>query len=92
MEIHLRRLVIEGTKPREISSVELADRLCRIHGVDECEIIVTDVDSRTMTLKFTIRGPNINYTELRKAMADSSVAVKGVDEITVSKVRTPTKT
>ena len=92
MEIHLRRLVIEGTKPREISSVELAERLCAIHGVDQCELIVTDVDSRTMTLKFTIIGPNINYAEIRKAMDDSSVAVKGVDEITVSKVRKPAKT
>jgi hypothetical protein len=92
MEIHLRRLVIEGTKPREISSVELAQSLCAIHGVDECELVVTDVDSRTMTLKFTIRGPNINYAELRKAMDDNSVAVKGVDEITATKVRKPAKT
>ena len=92
MSVDIRRLLIEAVKPRETSTLDLTQALCTVNGVEECELVVTDVDARTETVKLTIKGPNINYTELKKAMDDNSLAVKGVDEVNVVKTQKPMKT
>jgi hypothetical protein len=85
MGINIRRLLIEASKPRETSLVDLSKAICSVNGVEECDIVVTDVDARTETVKLTVRGPNIGYDEIMKIMRDSGMSIKGVDEISVSK-------
>ena len=92
MSVDIRRLLIEAVKPRDSSTLELIQALCSVNGVEECDLVVTDVDARTETVKLTIKGPDINYPELKKAMDDNSIAVKGVDEVNVAKARKPVKT
>ena len=70
----------------------LIQALCSVNGVEECDLVVMDVDARTETVKLTIKGPDINYPELKKAMDDNSISVKGVDEVNVAKARKPVKT
>jgi len=91
MSVDIRRLLIEAVKPRETSTLELIQALCSVDGVEECDLVVTDVDVRTETVKLNIKGPHINYAELKKAMDDNSIAIKGVDEVTVVKTRKATK-
>jgi len=83
--INIRRVLIEALKARETSLVELSQALCSANGVDECDMIVTDVDVKTETVKLTVRGSNIEYDELLKILQDNGVSVKGVDEVSVSK-------
>lgn len=83
--INIRRVLIEALKARETSLVELSQALCSANGVDECDMIVTDVDVKTETVKLTVRGSNIEYNELLKILQDNGVSVKGVDEVSVSK-------
>ena len=92
MSVEIRRLLIEAVKPRDTSTMELTQALCTVDGVYECELVVTDVDARTETVKLIIKGPSINYPELKKAMDDNSLAVKGVDEVNVVKTQKPMKT
>jgi len=91
MTVDIRRLLIEAVKPRETSTLELTQSLCSVDGVEECDLTVTDVDVRTETVKLTIKGPHINYAELKKAMDDNGIAIKGVDEVNVVKARKPAK-
>jgi len=89
MEIHIRRVLIEALKPRETPLVELSQAICSVSGVEECDIVVTDVDVKTETVKLTVRGPNIEYDGITKIMQEHGMSIKGVDEISVSKTKQP---
>ena len=87
MTIHIRRVLIEALKARETSLVELSQAICATNGVEECDIVVTDVDAKTETIKLTVRGANIEYSGIVSILQDNGVSVKGVDEVNVSKVK-----
>ena len=72
-------------KPRELSIVELAKALGAVDEKGEVEIIVSEVDSKTETLKVTIRGANINYMLVSKIMDQYGVSIRGIDEINVAR-------
>ncbi|MEM3587426.1 MAG: DUF211 domain-containing protein [Candidatus Jordarchaeaceae archaeon] len=89
----MRRVLIEALKPRETPLVELSQAICSIRGVDECDIVVTDVDVMTETIKLTIKGQNIDYDGVLKVMHENGISIKGIDEISVAKVKAaPQKT
>ena len=89
MSIHIRRVLIEALKPRDTSLVELSQAICSIDGAEECDMIVTDVDAKTETIKLTVRGFDIKYDGLSKVMQEYGISIKGVDEISVSKAKLP---
>jgi hypothetical protein len=89
MVIHIRRVLIEALKPRETSLVELSQAICSVSGVEECDIVVTDVDAKTETIKLTVRGSNIEYEGISKIMQEYGMSIKGMDEISVSKTKQP---
>jgi hypothetical protein len=89
-------MLVDALKPRETSIMDLSRALCSVNGVEEVDAIVSEVDVKTETIKITIMGPNINYSDLTKVMDEYGVAVKGVDEVRIVKtklsVRLPTET
>ena len=87
MTIAIRRVLIEALKARETSLVELSQAICAANGVEECDIVVTDVDAKTETIKLTVRGANIEYSGIVSILQENGVSVKGVDEVNVSKVK-----
>lgn len=87
MTIQIRRVLIEALKARETSLVDLSQALCSVNGVEECDIVVTDVDVKTETIKLTVRGTNIEYGGILTILQDNGVSVKGVDEVNVAKVK-----
>ncbi|HSQ49302.1 MAG TPA: DUF211 domain-containing protein [Candidatus Deferrimicrobiaceae bacterium] len=89
MTINIRRVLIEALKARETSLVELSQAICSATGVEECDMVVTDVDAKTETVKLTVRGSNIEYSGILSILQDNGVSVKGVDEVSVSKVKLP---
>lgn len=48
-------------------------------------IVVIEVDTKTETLKVTIRGPEIDHEAVWRVMAEYGVSIKRVDEISVAK-------
>jgi len=62
-----------------------------VEGVEECDIVVVDVDVKTETVKITIRGPNVDYATISKIMEEQAISIKGIDEINVAKVKLPPK-
>ena len=89
MTIHIRRVLIEALKARETSLVELSQAICAVIGIEECDIVVTDVDAKTETIKLTVRGANIEYSGIVSILQENGVSIKGVDEVNVSKVKQP---
>ena len=85
MPVSIKRLVIDSLKPRETTVVELSRALAESKGVDEVEIIVTEVDARTETTKLTIKGMDIDYETILNVMKEHGATVRSVDEINVAK-------
>lgn len=85
MSVKIKKLLLDSLKSRELSIVELSKALGSVNGVSEVDITVVEVDSNTETIRVTIKGPQINYNEIRKVMEKHAVSIKGVDEISVAK-------
>ncbi|MHC1600987.1 MAG: DUF211 domain-containing protein [Candidatus Nezhaarchaeales archaeon] len=87
MSISIKKLLIDALKPREIPITELSKAICSARGVDEVDIVVTEVDARTETVKITITGSDIDFDEISKIITENSAAIRSVDQVTVSKAR-----
>jgi hypothetical protein len=87
MNVSVRRILIDALKPHEISIVDLSKRLCEIDGVDGIDVMVTEVDAETETVKISIVGPDIDYEAVRQAMDEYGLAIRSIDEVSVAKTR-----
>lgn len=61
MDAAIRRLLLDLLKSHETAIIELAKAIGQVGGVAGADIIVSEVDSKTGTLKLTIKGPQIDY-------------------------------
>lgn len=84
MSVAIRRLLLDALKPRETSIIELAKALGSVNGVEGVDIVVSEVDSKTETIKLTVRGPHIQYDAVTKMMEKYGISIRGVDEIDVT--------
>ncbi|MCS7139684.1 MAG: DUF211 domain-containing protein [Candidatus Nezhaarchaeota archaeon] len=87
MIVSIRRLLIDALKPREVPITELSKAICSAKGVDEVDVMVTEVDAKTETVKITIIGSNIDYDEIVKIIAENGAAIRSIDQVIVSKSR-----
>lgn len=85
MIVSIRRLLIDALKPREVPITELSKAICSAKGVDEVDVMVTEVDAKTETVKITIIGSNIDYDEIVKIIAENGAAIRSIDQVIVSK-------
>ena len=85
MVVSVKRVLLDALKPRELSIVDLAKALGSVDEKGEVEIIVSEVDAKTETLKVTIQGLNIDYVAVSRIMDQYGVSVRGIDEIRVAK-------
>jgi hypothetical protein len=85
MSVAIKRILLDALKPRELSIVELAKALGSVDEKGKVEIIVSEVDSKTETIKVTIKGSNIDYKIVSKIMDQYGVSIRGIDEINVAR-------
>jgi hypothetical protein len=88
MSVAIKRILLDSLKPRELSLVELAKALGTVDERGEVEIIVSEVDSKTETIKVIIKGANIDYKTVSNIMDQYGVSVRGIDEIIVAREQT----
>lgn len=90
MSISIRKLLIDALKPREVPITELSKAICAAKGVKEVDIVVTEVDAKTETVKITIIGSNIDFDEVVRIISQNSAAIRSIDQVTAHKTkRTP---
>ncbi len=85
MNVSIRRLVLDVLKPREVTIVDISKALCDVNGVEEVNVVVTEVDVKTETIRLTIKGSNICYDDMAKVLTNYSCAIRSIDEIDVYK-------
>lgn len=86
MSVAIKRVLLDALKPRELSIIELSKAVGSVFGIEEVDIIVSEVDSKTETIKVTVRGSQIDYNAVSKVMERYGVSVRGVDEISVARM------
>ena len=89
MTVSIRRIMVDSLIPREISIIDLSRVICSVSGVEEVDITVTEVDVKTETIRLTIRGPNISFEDLSKIMSEHGVTIRSIDEINVTRLKSP---
>jgi hypothetical protein len=87
LAVYIKRLVIDSLKPRETTILDLSKALCGVDGVNEVDIMVTEVDVKTETIKLTARGTDIDYDGISNIMQENGATIRSVDEVYVSKGR-----
>ena len=85
MGVSVTKVMLDALKPREVDLVELASALCSLDGVDSVEIIVTEVDVKTETIKVTIYGDEIDLDDVSEEIEKYSTVVRSIDAVTVKK-------
>ncbi len=85
MAVAIKRILLDALKPRESSIIDLSKALGSVDGVEAVDIVVSEVDAKTETIKVTIRGLRVNYEDASKVMDKFGVSIRGVDEISVIK-------
>ena len=88
ISVSIKRLVLDSLKPRETSIIDLSKAICKVEGVEEVDITVTEVDARTETIKLTVRGTNVNYEKLSETLNHYGATIRSIDEINVGKLKT----
>jgi len=83
--VSVTKVMLDALKPREVDLVELASALCSLDGVDSVEIIVTEVDVKTETIKVTIYGDEIDLDDVSEEIEKYSTVVRSIDAVTVKK-------
>ena len=84
MSVVITRLLFDALKPRETSIIELTKALGSADGVEGVDVVVSEVDSRTETLKLTVKGPQIDHDAVIEVMQKYGVSIRGVDEVSVA--------
>jgi len=87
--VNIVRLMIDSLIPREMSVIELSKALCQAGGVSDVALSVTDVSAKTETIRLVISGHNIDYDAISKIMSEHAAAIRGIDEVDVSRGKGP---
>ena len=83
MAVKVKRLVVDSLKPLETPKLDLVRALGRVEGVDGVTLSVTEVDSKTETIRLVITGQDINYNRVQDVFGRFGAAVRSIDEIEV---------
>jgi hypothetical protein len=78
-------LVLDVLKPHNPNTIEISQKLSQVKGVNFVNSISEEVDQDTESIRITIEGNNLNFSELKKIIEDCGGAVHSIDEVTVGK-------
>ena len=82
---NVKRLVLDVLKPHEPNTIELSEQICSVKGVNFVNCLSEEVDQETESLKVTIEGTKLNFTDIKKIIEECGGAVHSIDEVNVSK-------
>ncbi|MFB6120505.1 MAG: DUF211 domain-containing protein [Halobacteriaceae archaeon] len=90
----INRLVLDLLKPNEIDTVDFAQSIAEIDGVEGVNAALLETDKQVQNLKLTIEGEDIDYDAVEQTITDLSGTIHSIDEIAygerlVEESRTP---
>lgn len=81
----LSEIDLDVTKPHRPGILEFAEEIVKIKMVKSVEILVTDIDMEVERIKITIKGNNLNYSEIKNVIENIGGAIQSVDRVIFEK-------
>ena len=79
---NIRRMVLDVDKAvRAPSLIEVATAIQNCHGVEACNITVSEIDIETVGTNITIEGAGLDYEEIVRAIEKTGAVVHGLDQL-----------
>lgn len=89
----IKRLVIDILKPYEPSTIEFAQTVSWLEGVDGVNATLLETDNEVQNVKLTIEGSDIDHEEVQTEIEDLGGSVHSIDQIVcgefVEEIETP---
>jgi hypothetical protein len=77
----VRRLVLDVLKPHQPSTVEVAERLSDIDGVEAVNALLVETDAEVQNLKLTLEGSAIDYGHVDEEMERLGGSIHSIDGV-----------
>ncbi|HLC68717.1 MAG TPA: DUF211 domain-containing protein [Candidatus Bilamarchaeaceae archaeon] len=81
----IRRMVLDVLIPLQISTVELAQKLSKMKGIEAVDILIQETERRVESAKVTIEGDELDYEQIKSFLEGSSISIQGVDRVGAGK-------
>ena len=86
-ETSIKRLVLDVLKPRTPPIYEMASHIASCEGVEDVNIVLTEIDQDTESIKVSIDGDDIDIESVKLCLEDLGASVHSFDEVKVAKNR-----
>ena len=91
---NVKRIILDVLKPHAPSIIEVAEKLGGLEGISGVNISLEEVDAETDSIKITIEGNNINYSNVNKTITECGAVIHSIDGVSagikiVDEVNTP---
>ena len=84
-KLSLKRVVLDILKPLEPSLIEFAKIVGKCKGIKQVNLVVSEMDRKTETIKAVIIGNGINFEKLRKTIEEAGGVIHSIDEVLIER-------
>ena len=85
MSSAIKRLVLDVLKSHNPSIISVSQRLSVLKGISGVNCSLDEVDQDTESIKITIEGDNINFTNVKKVIKSCGGAIHSIDSVSTGK-------
>lgn len=77
----IRRLVLDVLKPYEPETLEFAERIADIDGVEGVNATLVETDQSVQNIKLTVEGPAVDYDAVTDVVDGLGGTIHSVDQV-----------
>ena len=77
----VRILVLDVMKPHQPNILYLSKELSDLTGVDGCDIVVYEIDSKVENVKVTIQGKSVDFEKVKKVIESVGATIHSIDKV-----------
>ena len=78
----VRLIVLDVMKPHQPNILHLSQLLSDLDGIDGCDIVVYEIDSKVENVKITLQGEEIEYDVVQKTVESVGATIHSIDKVT----------
>ena len=85
----ITRIVLDIMSPAQQSMVDFAERLSKIDGISQVDIVLTELEMNVVDFKVTLDGYGLDFERIREIIKDFNAIIRNVDYVSSAKQRVP---
>ncbi len=81
----LVEITLDVLKPRELSMIDIANKLSELEGITKIEVASKEVEIEAEKILINIVGNKLNFQRIMESIEDMGVAVHGIEKVLYKK-------